>query len=111
MATTTVTLSDDRLARLRERAMASRRTLDEVLAEAVDAYLAQDSDGGPADFDNGGRAGRPFSTESQAAIDGALRRLRARVPATMTPDEIDAEIDAAWQEVRDERRSRRGPHA
>jgi hypothetical protein len=111
VATTTVTLSDDQLARLRERAAASRRTLDEVLAEAVDAYLAQHSDAVPADVENGARARKPFSPESQAEIDAALRRLRARVPADVTPDEIDAEIDAAWQEVRDERRARRRPHA
>lgn len=51
---------------------------------------------------------RPFSPESQAEIDAALARLRSTVPADLTPEEIDAEIDAAWQEVRQERRARLG---
>jgi len=40
----------------------------------------------------------------RARFDAALASLREQVPPGLTPDEIDAEIDAAWDEVRQERR-------
>lgn len=118
MATTTISLPDDQLARLQEYAVSSGRSLDEVVREAVDTYLAHlpattfphgAVSNGSVDRRQHAGARRSFSPESQAEIDAALARLRANVPADLTPEEIDAEIDAAWQEVRQERRSRLSP--
>jgi hypothetical protein len=44
--------------------------------------------------------------EWRAAFDAALERIRAGVPADMTPEEIEAEITAASEEVRQERLAR-----
>jgi hypothetical protein len=41
--------------------------------------------------------------EWRAGMEEALARLRAGVPDDMTPEEIEAEIDAAVAEVRRER--------
>lgn len=56
------------------------------------------------------QAQRRFDPAAQTEIDAALTRIREKVPPDLTPEEIDAEIDAAWQEVRQERRVRRGRH-
>jgi hypothetical protein len=147
---TSIALTDEQLARLREHAQASGLSLDEVVREAVDAYLAGVTEpAAPLDVEPAseaaeapwqpivrtaieteavdevrqeynktmttedmrhGTARRPFSPEAQAKIDAALARIQANVPVDLTPEEIDAEIDAAWQEVRQERRARRGLH-
>jgi hypothetical protein len=118
---TSIALTEEQLARLRQHAESSGQSLDEVVREAVDVYLARLPEG--SEMDRGKRGNgltpqhqtqrtmrRPFSPEAQAEIDDALSRIRANVPADLTPEEIDAEIDAAWQEVRQERRARRGRH-
>ena len=117
MATTTISLPDDQLARLRLVALSSRRSLDEVVREAVDVYLASLPESARqeevARRANGisahviePRSRTPDPARSNA-IDAALARLRSKVPPDLTPEEIDAEIDAAWDEVRQARRERR----
>ncbi len=122
MAMTSIALTDEQLARLRRHAESSGLSLDEVVREAVDTYLTHlptDSGEGdrmkqrndlPSQQQEPGTVRQPFSPEAQAEIDAALARIRATVPADLTPEEIDAEIDAAWLEVRQERRARRGRH-
>ena len=105
MATTTISLPDDQIARLRLVALSSRRSLDEVVRDAIDAYLASLPESATPRVIEPPPG--PPSPEWQARFDEALARIRARVPADLTPEEIDAEIDAAWQEVRQERRARR----
>jgi muconolactone delta-isomerase len=168
VATTTISLPDDQLARLRQHALTSRRSLDEVVREAVDAYLAQlpetaaprDAEPPPSPpdptwqattqiaadgmrvrvppamtpdearallaepspearrehlarwlMDRGARVVEPPpgppSPEWQARVEAALARIRARVPADMTPDEIEALITEASEEARAERIARR----
>ncbi len=43
MVTAHISLPDDQMARLRLLAIASRRCLDEVIRDAVDRYLANES--------------------------------------------------------------------
>jgi hypothetical protein len=105
VATTSISLPDDQLARLRLLSLMQRRPLDEVIREAVDAYLAQLPDL-PTPRVTEPPPGPP-SPEWRARFDAALAAIRAQVPADLTPEEIEAEINAAWEEVRQERQARR----
>lgn len=113
MGSTTITLPEEMLAQLRTLAHTSHRSLDEVVREAVEAYLA----GPPFRLstsrtdESTGHVREPLFSMAdpvrRAAVDAALSRLREGVPRDLSPDEIDAEIDAAWDEVREARRERR----
>ena len=88
MATTTISLPDDQLARLRQHALVSQRSLDDVMREAVDDYLARlpESNGSqdatsPADPPDDD--GLP---PAQIAADG----MAVRVPPAMAPHEARA---------------------
>lgn len=105
MATTTISLPDDQLARLRLVALSSRRSLDEVMREAVDAYLASLPES-PSPRVIEPPPGPP-SPEWQAEVEAALARIRARVPADMTPEEIEHEITIASEEARQEEVAKR----
>jgi hypothetical protein len=105
VATTTISLPDDQIARLRLVALSSRRSLDEVVREAIDAYLASlPETATPRVIEP--PPGLP-SPEWQAEVEAALARIRARVPADMTPDEIEHEITLASEEARQERIAQR----
>ena len=101
MATTTISLPDDQFAQLRVLAFLSQRSLDEVVREAVDAYLASLPETATPRVTEPPPG--PPSSEWQAEVDAALVRIRARVPVDMTPEEIEAEITAASEEARAER--------
>jgi hypothetical protein len=169
VATTTITLPDDQLARLRRHALETSRSLDEVIQEALEAYLSRlpetpspQADEQPPAAANGAwqattrltpdgfrlhippdmspeeaeallaeptpqarrkrlatwllkrSGGRviepppgPPSPEWQAEMRASLARIRARVPADMTPEEIEALITEASEEARQERIARR----
>jgi Ribbon-helix-helix protein, copG family len=105
MATTTISLPDDQLARLRLFAAMKGRPPDEIIREAVEAYLAQLPDLPTP------RVREPEVTlpdaEWQARWDAALAAIRSKVPPDMTPEEIEREITLASEEVRQERIARR----
>jgi plasmid stability protein len=117
MATATISLPDDQWAQLRLYAAMKGRPLDDVIREAVEAYLAREEAAQELDAERNGHASAAsyvtepqtsvFDPEWRAEFDEALARLREQVPPGLTPEEIDAEIDAAWAEVREERRGRR----
>jgi hypothetical protein len=83
-----IALTDEQLARLREHAQASGLSLDEVVREAVDAYLAQvtepatSRDAEPAT----GADEAPWQPIVRTAIDGA----RVPIPPAMSSDEVEA---------------------
>ena len=92
MAHSPIHLDDARVRALERVAAEQRLSLDEVLRNAVDAYL-----------EGCARAARPWE-ERFADVVG---RFRAGVPADMTPDEIEAEITANWEEYRAEQATAR----
>jgi hypothetical protein len=98
VATTTITLPDDQLARLRILALTSRHSLDEVVREAVDAYLASLPETPtprviepPNDIPD---------AEWQARFDAVTERIRQAGPTDLTPEEIEREITLAREEAR-----------
>ena len=98
MATTTISLPDDQLARLRLYAAMKGRSPDDVIREAVEAYLAQLPDLPTP------RVIEPEITlpdaEWQARWDAVAERIRAAGPTDLTPEEIEREITLAREEAR-----------
>jgi hypothetical protein len=99
MATTTISLPDDQLARLRRHADASGRSLDEVVTEAVVGYLdrnAAPSETGTRPEKNGSESG--WSPIVRVGADG----MGVRVPPAMSPAEIDEYLAARSPDARRE---------
>jgi hypothetical protein len=98
VATTTISLPDDRLERLRLHALASQRSLDDVLREAVDAYLGQLPETSST------RASEPPPTSPervrQAVSHTAADGMRVRVPPDMSPDEAQTFLAQPSPEAR-----------
>lgn len=92
MQRTNVYLEDKKLEALRDLAARQRRTLSDVLRQAVDAYLGQNSAADKA---------------WEERLDRLLERVRSRLPQDASPDEIEADITAARQEVRRAHRAAR----
>lgn len=88
MATTTISLPDDQLARLRQHAVSSGRSLDDVVSEAVDAYLTwlAEADAHRVTEPPSAPAQDGWEPETRLSPDG----FRLRIPADMTPDEAEA---------------------
>lgn len=99
--TTTVTLPSDQLAQLKLLALKTRRSLDEVIRDAVTEYLAQlpDSDVLRVTEPPPG----PPDPEWRADMQERLARIHAGVLADLTPEEIEHEITLASEEARQER--------
>jgi hypothetical protein len=93
---------DQRQARLlRYLAAARKRPVEDVLEEALYEYLARNG----LDYKNrvsGPRNEIPIE-EWRARLDELLREIRADIPKDVTPEEIEAEITAAYEELRQER--------
>jgi hypothetical protein len=105
VATTTITLPDDQLEQLRQLALSSGRSLDEVVREAVGAYLTRL----PEAAESGGthRQPRPHDAEGQVRIGMGPDGMRVHIPPAMSEEEAEAllaapspsarrEIMAAW---------------
>lgn len=93
MHRTNLYLEDEKLEALRDLAARQRRTLSDVLRQAVDAYL---NESGAAD------------KAWEDRLDRLLERVRSRLPQDVSPEEIEADITAARQEVRQAHRATRG---
>ena len=98
MKRTNIYLQEDQSRLLRHLAIEEGRSFTDVVREALEEYLARR-----------GLTVRPSvavtppempDDEWRARFDAVLARIRSRVPPDMTPDEIEAEITAASEEVR-----------
>src|SRR5688500_17256653 len=93
VATTTISLPNDQLARLRQHALASGRSLDDILREAVDSYLVHNPEpvtSQPSAEPLPDRIALDPRVRFYTAIDGA----RIAVPLGMAPDEVQALLAA-----------------
>ena len=103
MAQMSVDLDEQQTRLLHDLSAAEGRSIADVVREAVSEYLARR--GAPELRAIGPRRQIPYD-EWRSGFEAALRRIRAGVPAHMTPEEIEAEITAASEEVRRERLAR-----
>ena len=92
MRRTNIYLDDDQLSALRVVAATRGSSVATVVRDAVDAYLRDrviDDLGWQTEFEN------------------LLDRIRSRIDPSVTPDEIEADITAARDEVRQRHRASR----
>lgn len=105
MNVVTVDLDDEQDRLLRSLAVEEGRPAGEIVREAVSEYLARrGADSAPRVIEPPHRIPRE---EWEARFDAVLQRMRAGVDPTWTPEEIEADITAAREEVRQERAARR----
>jgi hypothetical protein len=74
---------------LKHLAAEERQSVADLVRQAVDAYLAQ-------------RVADDAAWREQ--FDQLLARIRGRIPSSISPQEIEADITAAHEEVKQERR-------
>jgi predicted transcriptional regulator len=87
-----IELSDDQLRALERLAAKERRSVDELVQLAVGDYLA--------------RRRRDWS-EWGRRWDAVVADIQSGMPPDVTPEEIEADITAAFEEVRTERAAAR----
>lgn len=92
MQRTNIYLDDEQLLALKHLAAAEGQSVAQLVRQAVDRLLAERL---------------PVDGAWAARLDGLIRRIRARVPADAAPVEIEADVSAAREEVRQSRRARR----
>jgi hypothetical protein len=101
VATTTISLPDDQLERLRRHAEASQRSLDDVVQEALDAYLARLRETPTS------QVGEPPATPPNGAWQTTTRTtpdgFRLHIPPDMSPDEAEALLAEPTPEARRKR--------
>jgi hypothetical protein len=101
VATITISLPDDQLARLRRHALEVGRSLDEVVQEAADAYLANLPDA-PAP-----RADESTPASPNGSVRPATRMtpdgVRLHIPPDMSPEEAEALLAEPTPQGRRER--------
>ena len=92
MRRTNIYLDEDQLRSLKHLAAEDERRVAELVREAIDDYLA-----------------RRLADDAawRERFDRLVERVRARVPAGISPDEIEADITAARDEVRQAHRAAR----
>lgn len=89
MQRTNVYLDEEQLRLLKHLAAEERTSVATLVRQAVDTYLAD----------------RLADDEMwNARLAGLLDRVRSRVPADVSPDDIEADITAARQDYRSARR-------
>jgi len=93
---TNIYLDDEQLRALKHLAAEEQASVADLVRKAIDAYLAPR-------FSNGKDWSRRF--------DDLVERIQQRVPAGVTPREIEADITAARTEVREARQARRSTPA
>ena len=104
VAQTAIDLDEDQARLLRDFSATQGRSVGDVVCEAVSEYLARRGAMEP-------RAIAPRrripDDEWRSGFEAALQRLRAGVDPNWSPEEIEADITAAREEVRRERAARR----
>ena len=95
-----VELDDEQVRALERLAVADRRSIDELIQQAIEGYLAQR---------------RQDWSDWGDRFDALVARVQAHLPPDATPAEVEADITAARAEVRAARSARRaatgGPRA
>jgi Arc/MetJ-type ribon-helix-helix transcriptional regulator len=100
VATTTITLPDDQLEQLRHVALSSGRSLDEVVREAVGAYLTRLPEA--AEFGGAQQRPRSHDAEGQVRVGVGADGMRVHIPPAMSPDEAEALLAEPSPEARRE---------
>ncbi len=101
MAQTSVDLDEEQSRLLRDLSIAEGRSIADVVREALNEYLARRK--APLERRAIGPRRQIPDDEWRSGFEAALRRIRAGIPPDMTPEEIEAEITAASEEVSQER--------
>jgi hypothetical protein len=104
VAQTAIDLDEDQSRLLRDFSATQGRSVGDVVREAVSEYLARRGAMEPRAI----APRRRFpDDEWRSGFEAALQRLRAGVDPNWSPEEIEADITAAREEVRRERAARR----
>jgi predicted transcriptional regulator len=93
MNQTTVVLDDDQVRALEHLAAARQQSIETLVRDAIDAYL---------------RVRETDDVRWRGEFGRLLADIAARIPPEITPEEIEADITAAREEVRQARRASRG---
>ena len=91
MQRTNIYLDDEQLLALKHLAAAEGQSVAQLVRQAVDRLLAERL---------------PVDGSWAKRLDNLIRRIRARVSDGATPAEIEADISAAREDVRQSRRAR-----
>ena len=102
---TTISLDEQQARALLDLSAAQGRPLTEVVREALDEYLARQGEHALPRV-TGPRRHLP-DAEWHARFELALSKFRAGIAKDWTPEEIETDITAAREEVRQERAARR----
>jgi hypothetical protein len=92
MRRTNIYLDEQRLRTLKHMAAEENRSVADIVRSAIDAYLVER------------RIDDPSWRERMTQL---VERIQSRIPPDITPDEIEADITAAREEVRRERHAAR----
>ncbi|MCL4508319.1 MAG: ribbon-helix-helix protein, CopG family [Chloroflexi bacterium] len=92
MQRTNIYLDEDQLRALKYLAAEERQSLADLVRRAVNDYLAKRLAG---------------DTEWRQHFDRLIERIHGRTPEDVTPEEIESDITAAREEVRQAHRARR----
>ncbi|MEA2639393.1 MAG: hypothetical protein QOF51_787 [Chloroflexota bacterium] len=90
MRRTNIYLDDDQLCALKHLAVEEQQSLAVLVRQAVDEYLAR-------------RFGDPAAWNER--FDTLIQRIQSRMPSEVTPEEIEADITVAREEVRQAHRA------
>jgi hypothetical protein len=93
MAGVKVVLADGDLRALERLAAVEGSTIERLVQQAVRDYLARYAEPDP---------------DWQRRFDDLIARIQNRIPPEIGPEEIEADVNAALAEVREERRARDG---
>lgn len=92
MQRTNIYLDEDQLHALRLLAAEDRESVADLVRQAIDEYLVKRY---------------PDCRDWGERFDTLVARIQRRVPADVTPEQIEADISAARQEVREAHRATR----
>jgi hypothetical protein len=88
---TNIYLDEDQLDALKHLAVEDRRTVADIVRQAIDSYLAR----------------RLTDDAWRDRLDQLFERVQAHIPASISPEEIESDITAARAEVRRAHRAAR----
>jgi hypothetical protein len=100
VAITTISLPDDQLDRLRQHALASGRSLDELVGEAVGTYLSRLPE--RAESDDAHQRSRRLDAEGQVRVGVGADGMRVPIPPAMSVEEADHLLAAPSPQARRE---------
>jgi hypothetical protein len=106
MKRTNIYLAEEQARVLKHLAVEQDRSFTDVVREALDEYLSRRGLGQGSTRPRQPRRSIP-DDEWRAQMTAVLDRIRSRVPADLRPEEIEAEVTAARDEVRRLRTVRR----